>query len=75
ENLRRDPLNVGAHYSLSNFITYQPTDEIFTCLPSLLEGEAYWDIGDAEKATNYVKASKKHPICMRRAARSASVSY
>lgn len=69
ENLRRDPSNIGSHYSLSNFITYQSGDQIFEKLPPLLKcdgitlknratvaftlGKAYWDIGDNEQAFAY----------------------
>lgn len=66
ENLRRDPVNPGANYSLATFQTYTPEHDIFTVLPPQLEnhrlplkdratlaytlGKAYWDIGDTEQA-------------------------
>ncbi|WP_111414094.1 sulfotransferase [Billgrantia lactosivorans] len=66
ENLRRDPVNPGANYSLATFKTYIPEDDIFTALPLQLEnrqlplkdratlaytlGKAYWDIGDFEQS-------------------------
>jgi tetratricopeptide (TPR) repeat protein len=71
ENLRRDPINIGAYYGLSNFVTYQPTDEVFIRLPPQLEsetvslkdkttvaftlGKAYLDIGDTERAFEYYR--------------------
>lgn len=71
ENLRRDPLNIGANYGLSNFVTYQPADEVFERLPSQMDnesislkykatlaftlGKAYWDIGDTERAFEYYR--------------------
>lgn len=76
ENVRRDPLNAGANYSLSGFITYQPSDAIFTNLPPLLDqsttlikdkatlcytlGKAYWDIGDAERAFDYYQRANTY---------------
>lgn len=76
ENLRREPLNVDANYSLSPFVTYRPDGAVFTRLPPLLEqpatltkdkatlcytlGKACWDIGDTERAFDYYRRANAY---------------
>lgn len=76
ENLRREPLNPGANYSMASFALYHPGDDVFKSLPPLLDsadtslkdkatlcstlGKAFWDVGDNDKAFMYYRRANRY---------------